>query len=273
MQLGALKRNWERLGRRDPFWAVLTDPAKRGGGWDREEFYRGGAEEIAAALARAEQLGVRRSRRRALDFGCGVGRITQALADHFERCDGVDISTSMLEAARLNNRHPDRCTYHLNDKPDLGLFDAATLQLRAIRRWCCSTWSRRYSERYIRELLRLLAPDGLLVFQLPSHRAARRTSADAARTEIAGRLPRRAFSARLSIDAPALSLRAAQEVALEGHGGKLFAATSGRRYPTPGAAIKSTSRTAGSMTTATCYSATMRAVRCPMTCRRARARN
>ena len=32
----------------------------------------------------------------------------------------------MLNAARLHNRHPGRCTYHLNATPDLGLFDAAS---------------------------------------------------------------------------------------------------------------------------------------------------
>ena len=29
---------------------------------------------------------------RALDFGCGVGRLTQALAGKFSECDGVDIA-------------------------------------------------------------------------------------------------------------------------------------------------------------------------------------
>jgi SAM-dependent methyltransferase len=214
VRLGALKRHWERLGRRDPFWAVLTDPSKRGGGWDREEFFRGGAKEIAAALWRAEQLGLRLSRRRALDFGCGVGRITQALADHFERCDGVDISTSMLEAARLHNRHPGRCTYHLNTAPDLRLFDAASFSF-VYSTLVLQHMEPQYSQAYIRELLRVLAPGGLLVFQLPSHRAAQEPSADAARTEIVGRLPNIAFSARLAIDASALSLRASQEVTLK----------------------------------------------------------
>jgi len=214
VRLAALRRHWDRLGRRDPFWAVLTDPSKRRGGWDPEEFFREGAEEIAAALHRAEALGLEVSRRRALDFGCGVGRITQALANHFERCDGVDISGSMLRAAARYNRHPDCCTYHLNVAPDLLLFDEANFSF-AYSTLVLQHMEPRYSKGYIRELLRVLAPGGVLVFQLPSRRAALEPAADVVRTPMAGPMPTSAFNARLSIKASSLSLRADKEVALE----------------------------------------------------------
>src|SRR6187431_1600952 len=114
MRLASLKRHWERLGRDDPFWAVLTDPAKRDGAWDLEQFYRSGVDELAAVLQHAGALGINVSRERALDFGCGAGRMTQAMAAAFERADGVDISRSMLETARRHNRFASRCVYHLN---------------------------------------------------------------------------------------------------------------------------------------------------------------
>src|SRR5262245_22886359 len=121
MQLSTLKRNWERLGRQDPFWAVLTDPTKRDGAWDLEQFYRSGIDELAAVLDHAERHGMAVSLERALDFGCGTGRMTQAMAARFHRADGVDISTSMLETARQHNRHGERCVYHHNPAPDLSL--------------------------------------------------------------------------------------------------------------------------------------------------------
>lgn len=34
MHIDDLKRNWDALGRNDPFWAVLTSPDKKGGKWD-----------------------------------------------------------------------------------------------------------------------------------------------------------------------------------------------------------------------------------------------
>jgi hypothetical protein len=48
MRFPALRRHWERLGRRDPYWAVLTDPDKRGGGWNIDDFFRSGVDEIDA---------------------------------------------------------------------------------------------------------------------------------------------------------------------------------------------------------------------------------
>jgi cyclopropane fatty-acyl-phospholipid synthase-like methyltransferase len=45
---------------------------------------------------RVDVLDVRGPRRlEALDFGCGIGRITQALAAHYASCVGLDISEEM----------------------------------------------------------------------------------------------------------------------------------------------------------------------------------
>jgi predicted TPR repeat methyltransferase len=49
----------------------------------------------------------------ALDFECGVGRVTQALCARFARCDGVDIAGSMIRLARQYNRFGDRCQYYV----------------------------------------------------------------------------------------------------------------------------------------------------------------
>src|SRR5690606_32735946 len=94
------RRQWEALGASDPYWAVLTDPTKRHGKWDKEEFFRTGAREIDGALSRAAAFGMPIRSGIALDYGCGVGRLTRALAERFERVIGVDISAAMLAQAR-----------------------------------------------------------------------------------------------------------------------------------------------------------------------------
>ena len=48
--------------------------------------------------------GLPRARALALDFGCGAGRLSRALAAHFEHVVGVDVSASMIETARALNR-------------------------------------------------------------------------------------------------------------------------------------------------------------------------
>src|SRR6187549_2443840 len=107
MNLRELQSAWDELGRDDPMWAVLTDPAKRGGKWDPEAFFKTGCEDIRQALDMMATLPHPLRRGRALDFGCGLGRLSQALGEHFERVDGVDISPSMVAGANRFNRHGD----------------------------------------------------------------------------------------------------------------------------------------------------------------------
>jgi len=215
MRFGALKRHWGRLGGRDPYWAVLTDPDKRGGRWDIEEFFRSGAAEIDAVLARAERMGnAPAARRRALDFGCGVGRLTQAMAPHFTRCDGVDISKAMLRLAREHNRFPDRCIYHLNEAPDLALFETAAFDF-VYSTLVLQHMAPRYSRRYIQELVRVLAPGGLLVFQVPSDRRAVKPPPGAQSTPVSDRLPAEAFRAHVAAAVTSLSAIAGEQVTVE----------------------------------------------------------
>src|SRR6186713_2807678 len=110
----ALGRTWETFGERDPLWAALTDRHR-----SPEEFFQSGQDELRAVLEHAKSLGLDVRVDRALDFGCGIGRLTQAMAQVFRACDGVDIAPSMIEAAQKHNRFPDVCRYHLNQSSHL----------------------------------------------------------------------------------------------------------------------------------------------------------
>jgi SAM-dependent methyltransferase len=214
MRLGALRRSWERFGRDDPYWAVLTHKDKRGGQWDVDAFYRSGALEIEATLQRARERGLDVRRGRALDFGCGAGRLTQAMADHFAHADGVDISRSMVRLARARNRHPQRCTYHVNVAPELSLFPSGAFDF-VYTTLVLQHMEQRYSTRYVEELVRVLAPHGLLVFQLPSRRSADEPPPDAARTIGQGPLPDAAFRARIAVSPAPLTLHAGESRTME----------------------------------------------------------
>jgi SAM-dependent methyltransferase len=105
---------WDRQAQRDPLWAILSDAAKRDGKWDIGRFFQTGTSEIAFLLYEldAQQLVVRHGS--ALDFGCGVGRLTQALAPHFDRVVGVDVSPSMVDLATRLNQCPQTVSYVCN---------------------------------------------------------------------------------------------------------------------------------------------------------------
>lgn len=90
---------WDWHAAENPLWAILSDPAKPDRRWNLSRFLQTGVREIEALrydlAARQIELG----RASALDFGCGVGRLTQALAPHFAQVVGVDISPKMIDIA------------------------------------------------------------------------------------------------------------------------------------------------------------------------------
>src|SRR6202012_2024892 len=113
-QLSDLKRDWESLAQRDAMAAILTDESKSGGKWDVTEFMATGDAEIETVLQHLEAIGLQPDLRgTALDFGCGVGRLTQALARRFRSSVGVDISHEMIAQANTLNQY-EHCRYVVN---------------------------------------------------------------------------------------------------------------------------------------------------------------
>lgn len=167
MELGELQKDWDEFGRIDPLWAILTDPSKKNNRWDLREFFATGEAEIACLMDRVATLPLSLRRGRALDFGCGVGRLTQALCRHFEQCVGVDIAPSMIERAREYNRFGDRCQYYVNAADHLRLFEDGRFDF-VYSNIVLQHIPPEYSARYVREFVRVLAAGGLAVFQVPS---------------------------------------------------------------------------------------------------------
>ncbi len=161
------RRQWESLGRIDPYWAVLTEPSKKGGRWDAPTFFASGEREIEEAIARARALGLHPSDGLALDYGCGVGRLSRALAARFRSVIGVDFSESMLsEAARANAGVPN-LRFERNDGRSLAMVPDGTVDF--VYSVIALQHSPPEAQRAVlREFARVLAPGGIAVFQTPS---------------------------------------------------------------------------------------------------------
>lgn len=165
--LKALQRTWEGLAQADPMWAVCSDPTKRNRLWSQQEFFATGRNEVRVVLGCVTEVGVCVDRKSpALDFGCGVGRLTRALAEYFPECCGVDISPTMISLAQEFNRDISQCRFMLNEHDQLKTltdnyfgFIYTSIVLQHI--------AEAYSRKYIAELIRVLKPGGALVFQIP----------------------------------------------------------------------------------------------------------
>lgn len=166
MDLKDLQAHWDTLGAQDPFYGVLSDPAKRGNAWDPAEFFATGEAEIAGLLGRLEADGEGFGRGCALDFGCGVGRLSQPLAARFERVIAVDVAPAMLAKARGLAPPGLRIDWTLNERPDLAVVGDAGVDL-VYSHIVLQHIPPDLALGYIREFVRVLKPGGLAVFQVP----------------------------------------------------------------------------------------------------------
>ena len=162
---------WDSHAHTDPLWAVLSFPDKKGRRWRLQEFMQNGEREIALLMRKLGELRIDAPAAPVLDFGCGVGRLSQALGRRFDDVRGVDISPGMIALANRLNRYRDRVRYICTAERGLETFPAGELGF-IYSNIVLQHVPPADAMRYLREFFRLLKPAGLLVFQLPSHQPA-----------------------------------------------------------------------------------------------------
>src|SRR5512140_2314417 len=95
--------DWRKLGETNPYWGVITHPDFLQENLTPEavdRFYESGRHYIDQVAADLAKLTGAPPSGRALDFGCGVGRLAEAMTAYAQRVTGLDISPGMLEVAR-----------------------------------------------------------------------------------------------------------------------------------------------------------------------------
>jgi SAM-dependent methyltransferase len=161
---------WEALARREPYFAVLgSDGTLKvdGNRGATEAFFRTGEDDLALLLSTIGSLLGREPRLTdALDFGCGVGRLTLPLARRAIRVVGCDIAPTMLGHARQNAEDAGLHNITFTDNSQLdalpdGKFDLVLSLL--VLQYIPPT----AGYPIIRTLLRLLAPAGVAALHLP----------------------------------------------------------------------------------------------------------
>lgn len=170
MRLDELQKSWEDFGTDNPLWAVHTGAEE----WSEEDFFQTGRLEIEAIFAMLAELGADPPHGRALDFGCGTGRLSLPLSTIFDAVDGIDISAPMVKRAEAYSEStegvdPSKVHFHVNVAPDLTLFEDRTFDF-VLSLIVLQHMKPEYSRDYITEFCRLVKPGGTLVFQIPARR-------------------------------------------------------------------------------------------------------
>jgi len=164
MNVPEMHHNWNDLANQDAKWAILTHADKKNNQWDTQEFFQTGQDEVNRDLNYLAGLNLHLEFGRALDFGCGIGRLSQALAIHFQEVHGVDVSSSMIEQANSYNTHSDRVKYFVNTEGTLTCLNEFQYDF-VYSLICLQHIPAPYQGTYISEFMRLLIDGGFAMFQ------------------------------------------------------------------------------------------------------------
>jgi 2-polyprenyl-3-methyl-5-hydroxy-6-metoxy-1,4-benzoquinol methylase len=164
------RRDWEANARIDSMWSVLSLPEKMGGGWKEGDFYKLGEQEIGEIFRfmGVHAIGLSATDK-VLDFGSGLGRLTEALARRFNNAVGIDISKSMVKSAadRAVALKLPNIEYVLSTSADLSVLGAGSFDF-VYSNITLQHLNTDLQKTYIREFAQLLRPGGVVAFQIPS---------------------------------------------------------------------------------------------------------
>lgn len=157
MNIPELRENWDAAARENAMFNIMSVPLTP------DEFWQTGEREVDELLKAIDldptlELGAPTA---AMDFGCGIGRVTRALADWFDTAVGVDVSELMLDLARDYDFRP---SYIWNEEPDLRRWDDDTFDL-VYSNIVLQHMPSEMAGGYVREFLRVSR--GFVVFQIP----------------------------------------------------------------------------------------------------------
>ena len=167
MNIQSSQHNWDHLAQEDALFMVLSYKSKRGRKWEPDDFFRTGTQEVEQDLISIRRVYPQLKFGKALDFGCGVGRLTQALAEKFQEIHGLDVSPQMVKMAYQYKKYPNKCSFHAIAANKLEIFPDNYFDL-VYSKITLQHIKPVYSKQYIAEFTRVLNPGGILYFQLTS---------------------------------------------------------------------------------------------------------
>ena len=102
MALDDTDREWNKWDKNDLYYAVLASPKFRNRD-NMAEFFAFGEQDFSNMQQDFERLAIPLTPAgKALDYGCGVGRVLRPVSHYYPQAVGIDVSRAMVEEARNN---------------------------------------------------------------------------------------------------------------------------------------------------------------------------
>jgi SAM-dependent methyltransferase len=154
-----MRSDWNERAREDAHYYV----AFGGRDQDEDEFLATAADVLRSIEAQLKRLpgNANRRARRALEIGCGPGRLVKPLSRHFGEIHGVDVSDEMIKLARQRLSDIPNAHFHATNGASLGLFADDSFDFVYSYAVFQHIPSRDVVLEYMREICRVLKPGGV----------------------------------------------------------------------------------------------------------------
>jgi SAM-dependent methyltransferase len=158
-----MREDWNARAREDAHYYVAFGRREQ----SEDEFLATAREVVAGVEWELKRLGKGNPRaRRALEIGCGPGRLMKPLAHNFGEIHGVDVSDEMARLARERLRGIPHAHVHATNGAELAQFASASFDLVYSYAVFQHIPSRDVIFQYLRETRRVLKPGGMARLQL-----------------------------------------------------------------------------------------------------------
>jgi len=162
---GVMRRDWDARARKDAFFYIASWRSD----WDEESFFESGEQDYRKFVEPVLlQAGFEPAGKTMLEVGCGTGRMTRSFARRFETVWAFDLSPEMQRRGQALLGDFENVRWVLGDGTSLGAIEARSMDFAFSYLVLQHLPTQQLVLDAIREMLRVLKPGGLFLFQFNS---------------------------------------------------------------------------------------------------------